>query len=303
MELYMVDKQFYDRQEILEKKSSDLIEKLEQAKKTKEKIYLYLESNAEKLKEDQLMEASRDIKKILEMGDESFDLLTKDISNDDIDRTQSMLCGPLYCSKEYPHPINRKGTKLIPILQIDLKWLSAVTGKQLGDKMLQLWFDHELTDPDYGTIRLIPLDDMRLDGVIEFDEEIWSDINRQWIPGSWIYPFEKRVKQITGVVSFGFTVPESDIDNILMEHYYDSGGDFHDELFENLMDFTSGLFELNDQRAADLECHLFGKFYPIKMASTDFSPNTCFISINDFAGGRAQIFKSPSGGFSFNAAN
>jgi hypothetical protein len=214
-----------------------------------------------------------------------------------------MLCGPLYCSKEFPHPINRNGTKLIPILQIDLKWLSGVSEKQLGHKMLQLWFDHELTDSDCGIIRQIPLDDMRLDSLIEFDEEIWSDNNRQWIPGSWIYPFEKSVRQITGVISYGFTVPESDIENILMEHYYDSGGDFHDELFEDLMDFQCGSFALNDKCTTDLECHLFGDFYPIQMAATDFYPNTLFISINDFAGGRAQIFKSPSGGFSFHAAN
>ena len=300
----MEKKQMPKRQENSAEKSEGLIEILGKANKIKEKIQRYIESNTGKLEEDGLLEVSEQVIKILSMGSESYNFVVEDISSDDIDRTQSMLCGPLYCSNEYPHPINRNGTKLIPILQIDLNWIGAVCGKKLGDGMLQLWFDHELTNAhDLGTLRLIPLRDMALDRMVEFDERIWFENNREWIPKSWIYPFKKKVKQITGVSSFGFTVPESDVENILTEYYYDSGGDFHEELFGDLSEFTGGSFTLKNNQTENLNCHLFGDFYPIQMSATDFFPKSCFVSITGFAGGHAQILRSPSGGFSFHVAN
>lgn len=296
--------QIIDRQENITEKSKQLIDILEKANQTKEQIYRYLETNATKIEDDGLLEASKDIRKLLEMGSESYYILTDDISSDDIDRTQSMLCGPLYCSKEFPHPLNHSGTKLIPILQIDLKWIGAICGKQLGDGMLQLWFDHELTNVhDLGTIRLIPLRDIGREKLIEFDDGIWSFDNRAWIPGSWLYPVQKKVKKITGVKSFGFTVPESDLDVILMEYYYDSDGDFHEELFNNVSKFAAGDFTLEDDRTEHLNCHLFGNFYPIQMSAQNFFPSSCFVSITDFSDGNAEIFRSPDGGFSFYVAN
>jgi hypothetical protein len=173
-------------------------------------------------------------------------------------------------------------------------------GKQLGDEMLQVWFDHELTSEDLACIRLIPMKDIRLDRLIDFDEGIWTENNRIWIPGSWVYPDGKSVKQITGVKSFGFTVP--DLDNILY-NYFDGPWPFYEDLTDNLNYLANSKFNLKDNGVEDLNCHLFGDFYAIQMSAAEFYPKSLFVSIRDFAAGNAQIFRSPNGEFSFYAAN
>ncbi|ARU18289.1 hypothetical protein [Croceicoccus marinus] len=57
-----------------------------------------------------------------------------------LDRTCSMVAGPLYTSPEFPWPSN-DGLHLEPILQLDLDWLSAESGRNVGQGLVQVWMD------------------------------------------------------------------------------------------------------------------------------------------------------------------
>jgi hypothetical protein len=90
----------------------------------------------------------------IEMGRSAwlFDLVETPLL--DVDRRKSMLAGPFFTSEEYPWPV-ADGKHNIPIVQIDLRDLSNLSGEGVGDGLLQLWI---LGDSDVGDIRVIPRD-------------------------------------------------------------------------------------------------------------------------------------------------
>lgn len=60
-----------------------------------------------------------------------------------LDRMGSLVAGPLYTNREFPWPTN-DGVHLEPILQLDLDWLSAQVGRDVGEGLVQVWMDgHE----------------------------------------------------------------------------------------------------------------------------------------------------------------
>lgn len=56
------------------------------------------------------------------------------------DRTSNMLCGPFFTSVEYPILSNTQ-QMLYPVLQLDLRDISTLGKKEIGDGLLQLWCD------------------------------------------------------------------------------------------------------------------------------------------------------------------
>jgi len=79
-----------------------------------------------------------------------FDLVEIPVAK--VDRRGSMLAGPFFTSSEYPWP-EANGKHDVPIVQVDLRDFSRLSGKNLGDGLLQVWM---VGDSLNGDVRVIP---------------------------------------------------------------------------------------------------------------------------------------------------
>jgi len=61
-----------------------------------------------------------------------------------VDRRKPMLKGPLFITKDFPNPTTDDGKFMIPLIQVDLRELSAIRGLPLGDGLLQAWVDESV---------------------------------------------------------------------------------------------------------------------------------------------------------------
>lgn len=84
------------------------------------------------------------------LGSEAIRVEVEEIVAEDVDRMGSMLAGPFFVSKQYPMV---KGG--YPVVQLDLRLASAISGRALGDGLLQLWERAEFGELH---IRVIPRD-------------------------------------------------------------------------------------------------------------------------------------------------
>ena len=82
-----------------------------------------------------------------------------------VDRMSNMLSGPLFTSFEYPIPNNGR-QMLFPVLQLDLRDISALGNKEIGDGLLQLWCDTLSLD---CIIRVIPRIQVLQEKMVPFD--------------------------------------------------------------------------------------------------------------------------------------
>jgi ankyrin repeat protein len=69
-----------------------------------------------------------------QLGSEAIKVGMEQVVPEEVDRMGSMLSGPFFVSKNYP--MVEKG---YPVVQLDLRLASLLSGKSLGDGLLQLW--------------------------------------------------------------------------------------------------------------------------------------------------------------------
>lgn len=94
-----------------------------------------------------------------------WDIDLKKSSLDEIERETAILNAPLYTSERHPWPRNAAGLYLLPIVQLDLAELSALSGVDLGTGLAQLWQDEITMVP-----RLVPTGDISREVVTDIPE-------------------------------------------------------------------------------------------------------------------------------------
>jgi hypothetical protein len=90
-----------------------------------------------------------------------YPIITKTRSIEKIDRTKSLIAGPLYTSAKYPWP-KYDGILREPVMQIYLETVYACTNIDCGDGLLQLWVGPYFDDGNGqdSLIRIIPSADV-----------------------------------------------------------------------------------------------------------------------------------------------
>jgi len=220
--------------------------------------------------------SSGDLKKVIELSAEGYNFLLEERSSGKTDRMKGMLSGPLFTSRSFPVPLSKTSKQMVPVVQLDLKDASNVSGLSLGDGLLQVWFDDIDTYEDLT--RVIPREEVNLSNLTEFEfnkDEHWI-LSDEW-------PFLKKGSslQIVGYESAGIAA----INTSFFSSYI--SGDTEDAFSEELI----GLLEKFDDVATN-SSDLFSGFYGIQYSAEDFAPDQrCLLSIHDWSSlGKAQIF-------------
>ena len=142
-------------------------------------------------------EATRDFEQSLRLAYRvGWDIEPMQVPVGDLDRRRGIMNGPLYTSEKYPWPIGKHEYYLVPIVQIDLAEVSALSGHTFGSGLAQLWQDEVSM-----VTRIIPEQDFRsfepsvvpafvADGNIE---QLQFDLGDQGLPS-----FLSNSHQITG---------------------------------------------------------------------------------------------------------
>lgn len=173
---------------------------------------------------------------------------------------------------------------MIPILQLDLGWIGMVARKSLGEGLMQLWFNLGDRDKDFkrfnGHIRVVPKEDVIREALTPTDTKKIKKIiaESHLIPEDWGFPYGDSIQQVVDIRPIGMSLP--DISNHL---YID---DFDQDLHPDLIEAIDDLETISSVSGT----HLFGGFRSIQECVEDFYPRICFMEINNWGNGNAQIF-------------
>jgi hypothetical protein len=225
--------------------------------------------------------------KTLELSAESFDLVLERQLPSEMDRTASMLSGPFFTSTEFPAPTSESAL-LYPIVQIDLRAISALMALPLGDGLLQLWYRG---DEFEGEVIVVPRSAVVAEAVTVFPVEL-PDGPLASLPLHWSSdPLGDGVLQIVGLRSTGVQCQDGHV-----EMYCRA---LHDKMSPELLHL---LTRFRETATFVDSIHMFGTFYPIHYSSDDVCMR-CLFNIPDWgpSGCNAQVFYNvePDGSVDF----
>ncbi len=254
-------------------RSSVVREKLIKAIKLRDKLIQKLNS----LVQDD-SEAIKRFLKTLELSAEGFTPILTKTSVLEIDRTASMVAGPFFTSEEFPIPYSSDGM-MLPLIQLDLREISRLSNKDLGDSLLQLWIDPDWSASSRGLIRNVPREELLNSNLTEFDYELHLEAFQSPVPIDLIYePSDEFVNIITGYRSIGLRCQDSYLDLYDEELSIDVL-----QLIENDTQAFKSLLSVNEGLG------ILGSFYPIQYSAADSS----MYCLTEFpmwgASGNAQI--------------
>lgn len=215
----------------------------------------------------------------IERSAESFDVVFRVFSPDKVDRTASMLSGPFFTTKKHPIP-TAHGEMMYPIVQIDLRVASELVDEELGDGLLQLWYENKTFE---GVVRVIPRTDVVPAKATDFAFTPPEDMDGFPLPFNWNSdPLGEEVRVISKFKSTGVSSQDE-----YPEIYLDETDvAIPDTFFKLLTKFEKLTLDKGDDFF-----HMFGTFYPIQYSAADVKGKClCHIGCDWGSSGNAQIF-------------
>lgn len=236
-------------------RSSEVRQKLIKAIKLRNKLIQKLNSLPE---ED--TEAVKQFLRNLELSAEGFTPIFTRTSVLEIDRTASMVAGPFFTSEEFPIPYSSTGM-MLPLIQLDLREISRLSNKDLGDSLLQLWIDPDWSASSRGLIRNLPREELLNSNLTEFDYDLHPEAYQSPVPADLIYdPSEEFVNIITGYRSIGLRCQDSYIDL------------YAEDLSIDVLQLIEKETQAFKTHISDSEgLSILGSFYPIQYSAVDIS--------------------------------
>jgi hypothetical protein len=255
---------------------SQLADALPLRAKLIEHLVLGLKSDAEKSKKNK---SDNSFLQTIELSAEGFAPELTRVAVADVDRTVSMLAGPFYTNMEYPIPCTSMGM-LLPVVQLELRELSELSGRPLGDGLLQLWCDPEWTNVQRGLIRVIPRDEVSIDTMTSFDYIPHPTSQNSPIPDELRFDLQfDSVQVVSGFNSIGLQCQTS----YLLEVY---GYDVPEEILNPIVEWVERFEELTECKS---NLHVLGSFYPIQYSAVDVGAS-CLINLPNWgSSGSAQV--------------
>lgn len=215
----------------------------------------------------------------LELSAEGFKPVLVPVPISELDRSVSMLSGPFFTSADNPIPSTSQGM-LLPIVQLDLREISKLSGHDLGDGLLQLWCDPDWENPDRGRVFVIPREEVDNQPITPFVYVPHPASDESPVPGQWVFdPAATEVQVIAAFESVGLQCQTSYLD----VYSEDLSDDVRDSVADDIQKFQ----ELTECRS---ELHLLGSFHPIQYSAVDVGWN-CLIHFRTWgSSGNAQVF-------------
>jgi hypothetical protein len=252
----------------------------------------------------EITEGVKEIRACLLFADFSYELFAADVLAENVDRTQSLVNGPLYVSRRFPQPLRADGRQMFPVLQLNMSWLNGMCDRDFEPSLLQFWWDGGAYK---GLIRQIPLTDVVMSELlpIHVDDDVLED-GRLWIPKEWSVLQEGGAFQILECKPYGMTCPSVDIGRDWLAD--DEHAEVIDEKFwADLEEFSNygGMFGLGAARGPQSKLtsvgHLFGSFRTAQLSNEEIDSDGCLMNMS-WATGYGNIFYnrvSESGQHSF----
>jgi predicted DNA-binding WGR domain protein len=217
----------------------------------------------------------------VELAAETFDVTFKAMPVSKVDRACNMLSGPFFTSNKHPIP-SANGEMLYPIVQLDLRTASEISGERLGDGLLQLWYDINKFD---GLIRVVPRDDVVVSEASDFAFKPAQKFDGFPLPFSWNSdPLGENVQVFKALEAKGLASQCRYFEDYLIEISRNEA--VPDELWRNFESFgvissikTKSIFQL------------FGSFSLIQYSAADVGKKCLFNIEGDWgSSGNAQVF-------------
>ena len=226
-----------------------------------------------------------DLLQLLELSAEGWRPIVETISVKEVDRTLSMLAGPLFTSAEYPIP-TRRNFMLMPLVQLDLRQFAYLGEPDLGDGLFQLWCDPNFRADYRAFIRVIPRTAVQIENITYFDFiKPAFDVT----PINWDLEYDpnaKSVKVISGFESLGVQCQAR-----YLEIYAEN---LDEAIYAEISDDLKKYKEITEFASRDVQ--LLGSFYPIQYTATEIS-SPCLMSFANWgSSGNSQVFYSIKAG-------
>jgi predicted DNA-binding WGR domain protein len=223
------------------------------------------------------------IRKSVHFADLTYRLIGNPVTVKGLNRLTSLAHGPLYCSRKFPRPVDRRGEPMFPVFQIDTEQINRWCRRQLARGLVQVWaYDH---------LRFIPANEVSAELMTPDDMSPldYNDGIGIMVPGNWV-PDDTKCMQITGAVLVGYSCPE-----ILRRI------SCRDVLEEEQEEFVADLSDIESNwEWPEVEIiegfRLFGDFSPIQLIPTDFYPYRLLLEHNWGAEGLGQVFYDDANG-------
>lgn len=211
--------------------------------------------------------------RIIDLSTEGFNFLTEQKSAVETDRLSGMLSGPLFTSTDFPIPTSKTGKQMVPVVQLDLRDASRLSGLALGNGLLQVWFDD--IDATCDVIRVIERDQVNSASLTDFN---FNDEGHWILSENWPFLENGGAIQIVGYESAGIGATDTAFYSSLVDNGEDACSAELVDLLKEFDEIAGG--------GADL----FAGFYGIQYSAADFECR-CLISIHEWGSqGRAQVF-------------
>jgi len=232
----------------------------------------------------------------IEFSAEGYKLILKDTPVSEVDRKSSMLSGPFFSSKEN---VSYWGT--MPIMQLDLREISQLAGKDFGDGLFIFYYEPD-EEADMQDAFSIPRSELETQEMTPFgqgevdDEESGDDAENEDEDEELESPYEEEifrkssdvVKVIVGYESIGMQSQVSTIE-LLFE-------DLPESIKPNIKDDLNLFTKLTKSKDV---FHILGSFYPIQYDVNEVAM-PCLVHFPQWnATGNAQIFMSSPGHFEY----
>lgn len=238
-----------------------------------------------------MSEGVKEIRACLRFAEISYDLFAADVSVDSVNRTQSLVNGPLFISDRHPQPFRADGKLMFPVMQLDMGWINLLCDRHFEPGLLQLWWDGGAYK---ALCRWIPLSDVNESELrpIQVDPDVLAD-GKLWLPEEWLSQREDETFQILECKPYGMTCPSVDagrdwLANDPIAHAID------EEVWADLEEFSAwgGMFGAGSGRPkSKLKriVRLFGAFGAAQLSADEIDAESCLMHMN-WSVGYGNIF-------------
>lgn len=239
----------------------------------------------------------REVRASLKFMDLSFAVCAREVGVEGLDRTQSLAGGPLFVSTKHPHPSLPNGLGMFPVLQLDMGWVSAQTGKVFEPCLLQFWWGGVRAS---GYLRKIPLWDVKIEELVPLCSQLSPSADVSMYVEDWDASLNLTAMQIEKCVAIGMAHPKSLAQEI--EAMQQECGDAIDEDVLCDIELIEAMEPMNKDVSGDgLErlFEFFGNFRQAQVSASNFDVDGCLLSLNWGDGWCSILYTQRSDGTDF----
>lgn len=215
------------------------------------------------------------------LGSEGIKVVMESVAVEEVDRIGNMLSGPFFVSIQYP--MVEGG---YPVVQLDLRLASALSGKVLGDGLLQMWEVRHADQIGMDLItRVIPRESVSIDLVLPFDIGRLRDQRDTALNYTWESdPAKGTVKVFKSFYSVGFQTVSYE-DSVQQALEIDSG----QKPPEHILKLVERFHSLLPAMSSDHDLQLFGCFKLVQYDLVEVGKDLLF-TIPYGSWGSAEVF-------------